>query len=66
MTAKQKAEQLVEKYSLLVDDYHRPSKQCALLAANEVVDVLISNAIDAENEKLLLYWNRVIEEIEKL
>jgi hypothetical protein len=74
MTPKEKAEELVNKYSIwcwneVVCDYEI-AKQCALIALDEIIDEIIQ--IDSQMsethilDKNLKYWKQVKEEIEKL
>jgi hypothetical protein len=37
---KEKAIELVDKFAQITDDYHRPSKQCALIAVDEILEQL--------------------------
>ena len=63
MTPKEKATQLVDKYSF-TDDYHTLSKQCALIAVDEIINnVLVGIDLAATWGD---YWNKVKQEIEKL
>ena len=67
MTPKEKAIELVEKFAIITDDYHRPSKQCALIAVENFVYFIESH----NNEwfgwnKDLQYWQEVKQEINKL
>lgn len=71
MTPKEKAKQLVEKYSELVDDYHRPSKQCSLIAVDEIIRTLNEDIRDLDVRgnvllDLIEYWKEVKQELEKL
>ncbi len=65
MTPKQKAEQLVEAmaFSCRECDYEAKAKQCALIAVDEIMNVIIGS-YDYELEKK--YWEEVKQEIEKL
>jgi hypothetical protein len=65
MTPKQKAEQLVEAmaFSCRECDYEAKSKQCALIAVDEIINVIIGS-YDYELEKI--YWQDVKKEIEAL
>jgi hypothetical protein len=65
MTPKQKAEQLVEAmaFSCRECDYEAKAKQCALIAVDEIMNVIIGS-YDYELEKQ--YWEEVKQEIEKL
>jgi hypothetical protein len=68
MTPKQKAKELVNKFHIKVLDREGTSamnefesKQCALIAVDEIIEVL-SNDINP----LVNYWQEVKQEIEKL
>jgi hypothetical protein len=65
MTPKEKAEQLVESMALSCRecDYQSKAKQCALIAVDEIMNVIIGS-YDYELEKI--YWQDVKQEIEKL
>lgn len=73
MTPKEKAEELVDKYSniknIKLSDYsiiYLPTaKQCALIAVDEILDV-ITCIYDYDFEKLNPYWEEVKQEIKKL
>ena len=64
MTPKEKAQELIEKYSSWVRDYDIPKysiinqKQCALIAVDEI--------IESCNFVNKWYWQEVKQEIEKL
>ena len=66
MTPKEKAKDLLDKFSNvpLLDSYE--AKQCVLIAVEEILNTLYSipfgNALDNELE----YWNEVKQEIELL
>jgi hypothetical protein len=70
MTPKDKAEDLLLKYSILKDGHNHLVKQCALIAVNEILQiksitmypVLEDNYIYGHEE----YWQKVKQEIEKL
>ena len=71
MTPKEKAEELVNKYSIwcwneVVCDYEI-AKQCALIAVDEILSDY-KNYLLHENTayKGLMYWKEVKQEIEKL
>jgi len=67
MTPKEKATQLVDKY-LFTDDYHTFSKQCALIAVDEIIleQCKSSDKKDARyQDERLHYWQEVKQEIEK-
>jgi siderophore synthetase component len=64
MTPKEKALDLIDKYSntVLMDDYE--TKRCVLITVNEIIDSLtIKNYSDVDNYE---YWKEVKQEIEKL
>jgi hypothetical protein len=71
MTPKEKAEELVEKINnelkwIEIDyqiDLYRDVKQCALIAVDEIMNVIIGS-YDYELEKI--YWQDVKNEIELL
>ena len=63
MTPKEKAKELVDKYSVIIDDYHRPSKQCALIAVDEIIKY--QEKISEHYWIDLEYWQEVKKEIEK-
>jgi len=77
MTPKEKAEELVHKFKkysyypktnndmLFVNELHNPAQQCALIAADEILD-LIDTIYDYDREELDPYWKQVKQEIEKL
>jgi len=73
MTPKEKAQQLVDKYEMIVhnefndtEDNIRHSKECALIAVDEIIEAVI-NAYDQELLGIqILYWEKVKQEIEKL
>ncbi len=70
MTPKEKAEKLVDKYATYVvmwkgdiNTTHQNCKQCALIAVDEIMNVIIgSYDYELENK----YWQEVKQEIEKL
>lgn len=72
MTTKEKAKELVDKYMfchvspVYLISAKEHSKQCALLAADEIIKALhyADTAYDLLNE--INYWQEVKQEIEKL
>ncbi len=69
MTPKEKALELYSNYleimpsNLIFDLIHYLSKQCALIAVDEILNVIIgSYEYELENK----YWQQVKQEIEKL
>lgn len=70
MEAKNEAMQLFNKYYLLAKDFTKGvsmddfTKECALLAVDEIIYVLKYN--EMYNENVLSYWNEVKNQIKKL
>jgi len=68
MTPKEKAQELFDKFNK-PDTTHYPyvhnAQQCALIAVEEILDV-ISSIYDYDFEKLNPFWEEVKQEIEKL
>jgi hypothetical protein len=67
MTPKEKAEDIVRKYSTYVvmwtggvETERQNVKQCALIAVDEILSLFISECEDTK------YWQQVKQEIEKL
>jgi hypothetical protein len=71
MTPKEKAKELYDKYWTLIAYKIEGSvgrlviKQCALIAVDEILDV-ITSIYDYDFEKLNPYWEEVKQEIENL
>jgi hypothetical protein len=77
MTPKEKAEELVHKFKkysyypktnndmLFVNELNNNAKQCALIAVDEILDLIIT-IYDYDREELDPYWKQVKQEIEKL
>ena len=65
MTPKEKAIQLVDKYTQYVTEIneYEYAKNCALIAVDEIIDVL--NGEDF-SRNAILFWSSVKQEIEKL
>lgn len=72
MIPKEKAEELLHKFTQPVDQLHKypmcfdTAKQCALIAVGEIINYLttsldVQTSLDAVN-----YWQEVKQEIEKL
>ena len=69
MTPKEKADYLLHKMYVVdaYDDYddvsmeYRYAKRCALIAVDEIIDLVKHIDVDSED-----YWNEVKQEIEKL
>ena len=72
MTPKEKAQDLVDKYWITdFDIYLEESKQCALIAVDEIIDLLPNINLIApihrkSDEFYFQYWHSVKQEIEKL
>lgn len=69
MTAKEKAQELVEKFNKNEKLFHSidfyQAKQCALIAVDEIIDT-IEYSSQADETSKIIYWDKVKEEIEKL
>ena len=66
MNAKLKAKELVYKYEYLVEYELKDMKQCALIAVDEIlqmVDETMQGWLDAD---IIAHWEQVKKEIEKL
>jgi hypothetical protein len=63
MTPKEKAEQLYNKMVVDFDIDHWQTKQCALVAVDEILNVIEQIFETFEERK---YWQEVKQEIEKL
>jgi hypothetical protein len=72
MSPKEKALELYQKYETLGRDFTRGvsmkehSKQCALIAVDEVISEYGTYYKIEINEKYVSYWEQVKQEIEKL
>ena len=76
MSAKEKAEELFDKYFNIIDNSHPltdiavSAKQCALIAVDEIIDECYNWAGGPDNmdwqKKRWNYWQEIKEEIEKL
>ena len=69
MTQKEKAKYLVDKYynmDLLEFGLRIQAKQCALIAADEILSVLKTERQNIEYIISRQYWQEVKQEIEKL
>jgi hypothetical protein len=72
MTPKEKAEDLLLKYSILKDGHNHLVKQCALIAVDEMIEsmptdynVWKDNGANFVNA-YTYYWTQVKQELEKL
>jgi len=63
MTPKEKAKDLAMKF----DKYGETdnAKQCALIEVNEIIDSINWHPLEYPNKEII-FWNEVIEEINKL
>ena len=61
MTPKEKAKELVDKFTFVGLQQRNEGIQCALICVDEILDVL--NVIDNFE---MIYWEQVQQEIEKL
>jgi hypothetical protein len=77
MTPKEKAEELIDKYVSLTDGWvygiknWEHKKQCALIAVDEVLNVLpqqeyLEDRGEYSENRERIYWKEVKQEIEKL
>ena len=71
MKATEKAEELLDKFHIEIMDFNitdvvleDTAKQCALIAADEIIEALERNAW--QNGAWIGYYNEVKQEIEKL
>lgn len=62
MTPKEKAEDLLLKYSILNEGHNHLVKQCALIAVEEIIQIVDSSKGTANPA---WYWEEVKEEIKK-
>jgi hypothetical protein len=58
MTPKEKAVDLLLKYSILKEGHNELVKKCAIMAVDEIIEV-----IDKSASSYLDFWERVKEEI---
>jgi hypothetical protein len=68
MTAVEKAKELVDKYSKYQSGYNYKykAKQCAFIAADEILTAFNIDGFKGQNSCKRLYWNEVKNEINKL
>jgi hypothetical protein len=67
MESREKAKELINRFSnvALLDDYE--AKQCALIAVREIINANPhSNPLTTEVYSTMLFWNEVLTQIEKL
>lgn len=65
MTPKEKAENLFNRYYAITGPFTE-AKQCAVIAVDEVIDILSLLPYGMEYLSHIDYWEEVKEEIEKL
>ena len=69
MTAKEKAEELVNKFDYIIytdQDHNNQVRKCALLAVDEIIDEHLSEGINTYVQKRIDYWGEVKQEIQTL
>ena len=66
MNTKDKAKDLVLKYSILKDGHNDLVKQCALIAVDEIMNCDWHIPTREQHKKWTNYWQEVKNEIEKL
>lgn len=75
MTPKEKAEDLLEKMNVIhylkgnglpVSMHRSQIKQCAIVAAKEMLEEVKEHKYDDSSAIRIIYWFKVIKEIEKL
>ena len=65
MTPKEKAKELVDKYDFDHNEFDY-SKEYALIAVDEIIDIAYWEYMESMGEKEKEYWNEVKQEIELL
>jgi len=71
MTPKEKAEELFVKYAFLTisdmsDENFNQTKQCALIAVDEILKLNVFDYYESDWSNTIEYWNEVKQKIEKL
>lgn len=71
MSPKEKAEELVNKFTRPIDDdyfnnYNPFGKECAILSVEEILEALPPFELALECVAKIEFWNNVKQEIEKL
>ena len=71
MSPKEKADELFDKYSYELSNHifngtFDIAKQCALIAVDEILEVIIFNKYDDKYWEEEEYWQEVKQEIEKI
>ena len=64
MTPKEKAQELVDKF-IQTNGNAFFAKECALIAVDEIIDAIDWHEYEAPNDQLI-FWHKVIKEIEEL
>lgn len=65
MTPKEKAKELIDKFTLVGLQQRNEGIQCALIAVDEIMIAIDWHEFETPNE-VLNYWNRVKLEIQRL
>ena len=66
MTAEEKAHELLDKFNLPTGLMSIERKQCALIAVDEILEVIIFNKYDDKYWEEEEYWNAVKQELLKI
>ena len=71
MTPKEKAKELVDKFSVVGLQQRNEGIECALIAVDYIIDALPISQYDDDRldwveSEVLIFWEQVKEEIEKL
>jgi hypothetical protein len=70
MTPREKAEELVDNYIHNGDTHHflhyTTAKQCALIAVDEILDVINTKTLKGKNHNIYIYYLEVKQEINLL
>ena len=66
MTPKEKARELVLKFAFKGAQHEGEAKTFALIAVDEILEMIDDGEIDVWNRDILIYWIDVKQEIEKL
>ena len=68
MTPKEKANELVDKYSCIKDNYndYEYDKKCALISVDEIINCDTFFKTLEDGKEFVKYWHEVQEEILKL
>ncbi len=66
MIPKEKAQELVDKMTVVGLQMRSEGIQCAIIAVDEMINMITSNDVDVWDIDILKYWQEVKQEIEKL